>query len=282
MKIWDSVAIIGVGLIGGSIGLGLRKRGLARQIVGIGRNTTRLQQALDLGAVTDTTTDFAEGVKNAQLVVVCTPVERIVEHLMQVAQNCPTDALLTDAGSTKFQIVSQLDEKLPPNGPAFVGSHPLAGSEKSGSEHADADLLQSCTVVVTPTTHSNATAVEAITDFWTSLDARVVERSPQEHDAALAQTSHLPHLLASVLAATTPKEELELTATGWRDTTRIAAGDPELWRQILVDNRGNVLQSLDQFEQTLSQLRQALQDQDADVLLKILAQGKQNRDAVGD
>ncbi len=282
MNKWDTVAIFGVGLIGGSIGLGLRKRGLARQIVGIGRSTERLQHALDAGSVTEITTDLAAGVKNAQLVIVCTPVERIVEHVMQVAQHCPTEALLTDAGSTKLQIVSQLDERLPSDGPAFVGSHPLAGSEKSGSENADEDLFKQRTVVVTPTSQSCPTAVETITNFWSSLDAQVAERTPQEHDAALATTSHLPHLIASVLAATTPAEELELTASGWQDTTRIAAGDPELWRQIVNDNRDNVLTSLDHFEQTLSKLRTAIHDQDGAALLEILTQGKQNRDAVGD
>jgi prephenate dehydrogenase len=281
MKQLETVAIVGVGLIGGSVGLALRHRGLARRVVGIGRSAESLKVAEEVGAVTSSTCDLVQGVADAELVIVCTPVEQIAGQVRQAAGACRERALITDAGSTKAQIVRGLDGQLP-RGVRFVGSHPLAGSEKSGPATATPDLFEGRVVVVTPAgADASGDGCQEVREFWKALGARVVQMSPEEHDRALAVTSHLPHLVASALAAATPENCRPLTATGWADTTRVAAGDPELWTQIFSANRENVLAALADFESIVSALRAALEMRDARTLREILADAKQNRDAVG-
>jgi prephenate dehydrogenase len=162
----------------------------------------------------------------------------------------------------------------------FIGSHPLAGSEKSGAEHAKSDLFEGRIVVVTPTRRSKAHADE-VADFWSGLGATVLMMSPEAHDRALAATSHVPHIVASAVAGQTTKADLPLTASGWRDLTRIAAGDPELWTQILLENRQHALKSLAGFEKTMAAFRVALEKGDRRQLHRLLTEGKQVRDAVG-
>ncbi|MEX2173253.1 MAG: prephenate dehydrogenase/arogenate dehydrogenase family protein [Pirellulaceae bacterium] len=278
---WDTVALIGVGLIGGSIGLALRKRKLAGQVIGIGRRRSSLAKALALGCVTKTTTSIRRGVGQASLIVVCTPVEQIPEHVAEAAQHCPADALITDAGSTKALLVGQALAALAGrSAERFVGSHPLAGSEKAGAAAARADLLDGRLVVVTPTKETPPATTDRIRAFWQSLGARVVFMSPDQHDASIARTSHLPHIVASALAAATPEHLLPLTAAGWCDTTRVAAGDAELWRQILLANCVHSLKALADFERVLARLRTALETGDGPLLAEILAEGKRRRDAV--
>lgn len=284
MHRWDTVAIIGVGLIGGSIGLALAERKLARRIVGIGRRKQSLEKALARGCVTEITTSIAKGVKRADLVVVCTPVEMIAQHVAEAGRHCPEGSLITDAGSTKADWIvraeTSLAERFPGRLP-FVGSHPIAGSEKNGPEAASADLFEGRVVVVTETDVTDHDVVDTIEEFWQSLGARVVRMSPEEHDAALARTSHLPHLVASALAAATPEEHLHLTGTGWQDATRIAAGDVDLWRQIFLANKASTLKALADFETVLSDYRAALEAADGAILAELLAEGKRRRDAVG-
>jgi prephenate dehydrogenase len=278
MRTWDTVAIVGVGLIGGSIGLALRERRLARRVVGIGRGRESLEKAKIRGCVDETSTSIAEGVKQASLIVVCTPVESIAQQVREAGEHCPSDCVITDAGSTKAEIVATVEglKRVP-----FVGSHPLAGSEKNGSEAAAADLFEGRVVVVTTTEKSEPVAVITIEEFWQSLGARVLRMSPGDHDAALACTSHLPHLIASALAAATPERLLPLTATGWQDTTRIAAGDADLWRQVFLANGASTLKALADFEKVLSRFRAALESADGTLLAELLAEGKRRRDALG-
>lgn len=280
MPQYDTVAIVGVGLIGASLGLALRERKLAGRVIGIGRTAKTLRTARDRGAIDDSTTSLAKGVKSAKMVVVCTPVEQIAPQVREIAGHAPRGAILTDAGSTKEALVAEIGDQLP-QGAIFVGSHPLAGSEKSGPAHARGDLFEGRVVIVTPTKATPDTAKQTIAEFWRAVGARVIEMSPREHDAALAATSHVPHAIASALAAATPEEFLELVAGGWLDTTRIAAGDAELWRQILLANRDHSLRALNKFAKVLSQLRRALKDRDGEALCKILEAGKHIRDAVG-
>ena len=280
MKPWDTVAIVGVGLIGGSIGLALRQRSLARHVIGVGRRESSLQRARDVEAVTATTTHIAQGVADAEVIVVCTPVAKIVGHVREIAAHCPARCLITDVGSTKQQIVAELQENHTEQG-EFIGSHPLAGSEKTGVQHADADLFVDRVTIVTPSEHSTTGGVQRITEFWRSLGSVVLNMSPESHDAGVSLTSHVTHIIASALAATTGEAELPLAATGWLDTTRVAAGDPELWQQILLSNRDHVLKSLTNFEKVLAAFRRALDKDDQDALLRLLREGKSNRDAVG-
>ena len=295
MKKWDVVAIVGVGLIGGSIGIDLLRGRLAREVVGIGRRAARLRAARRVGAVTRTTLDLARGVARADLIVVCTPVGRIVEDVLAASAACPQGTLITDVGSTKFEIVNALEKKLPPM-VWFVGSHPLAGGEQAGAAAAVRGLFRDRVVVVTPT--ATATSIhtagiesfdsraiqadtKAISSFWKSLGARVVCMSAEEHDCKVAASSHLPHLAASALAAATPRDCLPLAAGGFADTTRVAAGDPSLWRQILLSNRGNVLAALTRYEDVLAALRRALEANDTVEMERILTEAKRNRDALG-
>ena len=280
MPRWNTVAIIGPGLIGGSIGLALRNRGLAAHVSGIGRRRESLAKALDLGAATSISTSIDEGVKDADVVVVCTPVNEIAGHLLQAAAATPDRALLTDAGSTKSSIVAKVETALP-KGKHFVGSHPLAGGEKNGVDFARADLFEGKIVVVTPTLKTNPADVPAVTEFWQSLGGNVLSISPEAHDCALATTSHLPHLVASAAAQITPVAALQLTAGGWRDLTRIASGNPDLWSQILLDNRASILNSLAGFEKTMADFRAALEKADATKLRQLLMEGKLRRDALG-
>lgn len=279
---WDTVAIVGVGLIGGSIGLAVRQRGLARRVIGIGRHEARLAIALQAGAIDAYSTDLKSGVAEAQLTVICTPVDTIAGYARETARHCPPTALITDAGSTKGQIVDQLRHDWPAAGAAFVGSHPLAGSEKVGVEHADGELLVGRIVVITPTAATPEPARRQIERFWTQLGATVVAMSPADHDRAVAAISHLPHVIASLTAAMTPADYLPLAATGWLDTTRVAAGDVELWRQILFQNRPGVLYYLSEFAKVLHSFTQALEQQDEQAVVRILAAGKQRRDALAD
>ena len=280
MKQWDTVAIVGVGLIGGSIGLALRRRQLARHVIGIGRRAASLRAAKRVGAVTATTLDLAKGAAQAELVVVCTPVGRIVKDVIAAAAASQSGCLITDAGSTKAEIVAALDGRL--NGKThFVGSHPLAGSEKNGPGAASAELFVDRTVVITPTKTTRAADLAGLAAFWTGLGANVVSMSAATHDRILAATSHLPHLAASALAAATSEEDLPWVASGWLDTTRVAAGDAELWRQIFESNRPQLLKALTKYEKTLAALRRAIERGDEKKLTEILLQAKHKRDAVG-
>ncbi|MBX3432735.1 MAG: prephenate dehydrogenase/arogenate dehydrogenase family protein [Pirellulales bacterium] len=288
MPLFNRVAIVGVGLIGGSIGLAARGRGVAGEVVGVGRRQGSLDKALDRGALDRATTRFVEGVAEADLVIAATPVDGIVDALRSAAFFAPK-ALLTDAGSTKAAICRELREpvsadlpQLRPGSNRFVGSHPLAGDHRTGPEFARADLFEGRTVVVTPEDDTAPALVERIAEFWEALGADVVRLSPHDHDQAVAATSHLPHLVASALAAATPEDWLQLAATGWGDTTRVAAGDANLWTQIFTQNRAAVLDALRRFEHRLESIARAIDADDRPALTEQLQDAKRIRDALGD
>lgn len=280
MKPLDSVAILGVGLIGGSIGLALRKRKLARQVIGLGRNSTRLRSARRRGAVTSTTTRWARGVAGAELIVVCTPVGQIVDHVLELAQYCSQPTLITDVGSTKQVLVESLSGKLPSH-VRFVGSHPMAGSEKTGVRYSHDDLFQGRVAIVTPSSETTKESVKSVCRFWEALGSRVITMTPDVHDQAVGAVSHLPHVAATVLAAGASSQYQPLASSGWLDTTRVAAGDPRLWQQIFEENKDHVLTSIDQFAELLGQFRDALAKDDRRTVSRILKAGKRNRDALG-
>ena len=280
MKRFNTVAVVGVGLIGGSIGLALRQRGLADAVIGIGRRQASLRTVRRVGAVTHTTIDLAKGVVNAELVIVCTPVGRIVEDVRVAAESCPEGALITDTGSTKLKIVDALDNQSP-RGCRYLGGHPLAGSEKAGAANARADLFEGRVTVLTPTKNTRAEDFDTLERFWSQLGSVVVQMSAADHDRALAVTSHLPHLVASALAAIVPECYFRLAGTGILDTTRIASGDPDSWKQIFTQNRANVIAALEDYEKQLAALHGAIRQGDEDALERLLAVAKKNRDALG-
>lgn len=280
MKRLSTVAIVGTGLIGGSIGLALRKFGLAERIIGVGRRQASLRVARRVGAVTNTTVDLPKGVAEADLVIVCTPVGQIAEHVRQVAQHCPEGTLITDVGSTKQTIVAVLDGPLPRDC-RFLGGHPLAGSEKTGAGNAKAELFEGRVAILTPTRNTRAEDFDLLEEFWEGLGSVVIQMSAEEHDRALAVTSHLPHVAAAALAATVPEDLFRLSGTGVLDTTRLAAGDPRLWQQILTLNRQHVLSALEQYGASLAALHAAIRDGDQAELERLLTLAKKNRDALG-
>ncbi len=280
MRRYNTVAVVGVGLIGGSIGLALRQRGLADKVIGIGHRQSSLRAARRVGAVTNTTVDLAKGVAEAELVVVCTPVGQIIEHATEAAQNCREGTLITDTGSVKQPIIEHLDGKLP-RSCRFLGGHPLAGSEKTGASHALANLFEGRVAILTPTVNTHAEDFDQLEQFWSDLGSVVIQTTPADHDRALAVTSHLPHLVAALLASMLPESLFRLTGSGFQDTTRVAAAEPELWKQIFAANRTNVLAALDEFCRRARTFRSGFEQGDADALDELLTLAKKNRDALG-
>ncbi|MBO0696946.1 MAG: prephenate dehydrogenase [Zavarzinella sp.] len=278
--LFDSLTIVGVGLIGGSIGLAAKARAASRHVVGVGRNPETLARARDLGAIDEFTTDLTNGVRSADVVVFCSPVDQIARQALQVAPAAMPGALFTDAGSTKANIVRNLDGKLPAH-VRFVGAHPLAGSEKQGAENAREDLFEGRVCVLTPAATTDPAAVERVTLFWRALGCEVIRLTPEEHDLALATTSHLPHFVAALLASQLPMKWRPFAATGFRDTTRIAAGDPALWAAIARENALALSHALNQFADRLGELRKAVLNQDTDELMDLLTAAKRVRDALG-
>ncbi len=285
---FDRLAIVGVGLIGGSIGLAVRERGLARKVVGVGRRMESLRVARRRGAVDRITTDLADGVKDADLAIVCTPVDQIASFIDEIARLRGSDVLITDAGSTKARLVAAVEKRIEKRRRGslstplrFVGGHPLAGDHHSGPQHARADLFDGRLVVVTPTRRTRSIDVETLSEFWRRLGGVVLQMTPARHDRLLSAASHAPHLVAAAMASATPSAALPLAGAGWKDVTRIAAGDPVLWRQIAMANRENIVRDLRRIELALESLRTALQQEDGRRLEAVLHKAKRNRDAVG-
>jgi prephenate dehydrogenase len=257
----------------------LRRDGLAKEIVGLGRDRRKLALATDLGAI-DQGFDRSElAAKDADLVIACTPVQQIPVSLVEAAAYASPKALFTDVGSTKSSIVAALDASILKS--RFIGSHPIAGSDRSGVEHSDATLFDGKLAIVTPSKSTHGELVETIDGFWRQLGASTKSMSADEHDSAIAITSHLPHLLASMMAMATPEDLLEITGTGWRDTTRIAAGHPQLWRQILEENHGPVLHALQNFATISREWMAAIEAKDFERVEQLLKAGKEIRDIVG-
>jgi prephenate dehydrogenase len=276
----DTLTVVGVGLIGGSIGLAVRERGLARRVVGVGRSRDSVDRAVASGAIDEGFVDAVPAVRSADLVVICTPVDLIALQVLDLAPHCRPDTLFTDAGSTKSAIVRAVESNML-NAVRFVGSHPLAGSEKRGAENGDGRLFQGRVAVVTRTEHTDPAALQSVCAFWQALGSRVRVMNPEEHDRALALTSHLPHVMAAALAGALPEELFELAATGFRDTTRVAGGDPSIWTPILAQNRAAVLDSLATLRERLELFRQALETGNAGQIDGLLSQAKRRRDALG-
>lgn len=276
------VAIVGVGLIGGAIGLAARRRGVVKRVIGIGRGRGRLETANQLGAITDVlclSDDLSAGLADVDLVVVCTPVGLIVDQVHQLAGSARPGTLFTDSGSTKRTIAEALDGPLP-NYCHFLGSHPLAGSDKTGVEHARADLFEHRLVAITPTKNSREEDVKRLKAFWSSLGAKVACISPEEHDRATAATSHMPHAVAAALVASLPEAWADLTGSGFSDMSRLAGGDAAMWRQIFIDNREYVRDSIREFIGQLQRLAGLIEGANTTALESYLTEAKKKREAL--
>jgi len=277
------LAIVGVGLLGGSVAKAARLGGLARRIVGIGRDAGRLRPALDDGTLDLAVTDLDAGVREADFILLAAPVLTIEGLLERVWRAAPDGALITDVGSTKRNIVRAAERFAATRSLSFVGSHPLAGSEQAGYRVARADLFRGATVVVTPTEATELGALKKTTEFWEALGARVSSLDPETHDRTVAAISHLPHLIACALvdgAARVEPSALELAARGFRDTTRIAAGDPDMWTEIFLANRDALSATVEAFREALADLQRTIDAGQADALRAELARIKATREQV--
>ena len=265
---FDVIAVVGVGLIGGSFGMAARTRGLAGRVIGIGRNEQRLQRARELGAIDELTLTPAAGVAQADLVVVCTPVGLIVPTISKIAAFVKPGAIITDVGSTKAEVVAGAEAAAPACA-HFVGGHPMTGSEASGVETATPDLFEGAAYVITRSCRTNEKALERLQTFARRLGARTLVMNPEEHDRCVAVMSHLPHILAAAALEIADLEEhsnpghvFSIAAGSFRDLTRVSGSSPELWRDICLSNRAAIVDALLRFEDTLSRMRRVVETGD--------------------
>lgn len=277
------LAVIGLGLIGGSFARGIRESGLAEEVVGCDPDPMTLRVAKPLGVVDVMTSDLAEAVRGADLIMLAVPVMAMEAVLRQLATLDLGQAVLTDVGSTKGAVVSAVERAFGQMPALFVPGHPIAGSERSGVEAARGDLFKRHKVILTPLDQTSAQAIALVTQLWRALDADVESMAVADHDEVLAATSHLPHLLAFSLVDTLAarSENLEIfryAAGGFRDFTRIAGSDPVMWRDVFLANRDAVLRSLDAFTKDLSRLRAAVEERDANTLLGVFTRAQAARE----
>jgi len=271
------VTVVGVGLLGGSAALAIKAHDPAVRVAGVGRRQVSLDAALQVGAIDTAHFDAAEAAEKSDLVVLATPVRAFEKHLKALAPALGANTLVTDVGSTKVRVVRMARRVLGP-GSWFVGSHPMAGSEQKGVLFSRADLFVGATCIITPTKDTPPQASDRIEAFWKTLGMHVVRRSPAAHDRAVARVSHLPHVLASLMMLLPGRGDLDVSATGFRDVTRLASGDPEMWRDILLTNRRAILAALDSFAEDTARLRELIDRDDGDAIEKFLVQAKRRRD----
>lgn len=279
-SVFRKVTIIGVGFMGGSLGLALKKHGLAHEVVGVSHRQVTLDRAIELKAIDAGFTDLQKGVFNADLVVLAAPVQAILQQFSLINPHLKRGCLVTDMGSVKSEIVERAESTLAQPG-MFVGSHPLAGSEKKGVEFAYADLFQNARCIMTPTGKTTPVAKEKIKFMWTKLGCQVEILSPEDHDKILAHLSHLPHLVAYALVGSLGKEYLSQAPQGLKDSTRIAASPPQVWNDIFLANPKNVVNALDALVKDLAFLRKAIIQRDQKGLLPYLEKAKEKRDSIG-
>lgn len=280
----NTISIIGVGLIGGSLGLAIKKANLAQHIIGIGRREEKLQQALKLGVVDTVVTDIYFGVKKADLVVLATPVNSILEIAAQMVPYLKIGAIVIDVGSTKKKIVHKLTPSLALSELHFVGTHPLAGSEESGVESAKPNLFEGAVCVITPIPQTNEEAIFRVRSLWEDIGAKIVSMTPEMHDELIAYSSHLPHIVAASLTDLInlqDKRILPLLSSGFKDTTRIAASDPAMWRDICLTNQEEVLKNIGEFKKIIEKWERLIKEANPDALTRAFEEVKKFRDQIG-
>lgn len=279
------LAIIGVGLIGGSLALALKQAGAVGEVVGCGRGKPNLEKALELGVIDSFQRDPAEAVRNADVVFLATPVKTLELVTQQCLLGLKPGAILTDGGSVKGDVVKKI-EPLLPEGIHFVPGHPIAGTENSGVEAAFPTLYQEKRCILTPTKNTDPQALELIRQMWRVVGSNVVEMGYEKHDKVLAAISHLPHMVAYSLVNAVGSYDhyeeniLEYSAGGFRDFTRIASSDPTMWRDVAENNREALLEMIEQFESSLAELKGDIAEGNGDKLFEFFLRSKQLRDAI--
>ncbi len=276
MKVFNKVAIIGVGLIGGSIGLAIKNKKLAKLVVGVARKEKTLKDALRLKAADKVTRNIQKAVKDADLVILCQPVEAIISSLPKISRFLKAGAIITDVGSSKEKIVESAERFLSRE-VFFVGSHPLAGSEKKGINFASAQIFKHSICVLTPTPRTNYEALKVIRELWQKIGAKTFTLKPSLHDSIVAFVSHLPHVLAFSLINSIPSAYLKFSSSGLKDTTRIASSDAEIWKDICLSNSAQILKSINQFEAALKKLKRQISLKDAPGIKRSFARAQKIR-----
>ncbi|MDH7502493.1 MAG: prephenate dehydrogenase/arogenate dehydrogenase family protein [Verrucomicrobiota bacterium] len=277
------LTLIGVGLLGGSLGMAAKERGLAGVVFGHVRRRERIRECLCAGAADHVTMDPMEAVAGADLIVLCTPVGQMRPLVERFLPGIAPGAIVTDVGSVKDGLVQDLEEMVRRRGARFVGSHPMAGSEKTGVANARPGLFENTVCVVTPTRKTSASALRRVKALWQRVGARTITMPPAIHDDLVARSSHLPHILAGqlvnfVLGAGRGKRQAMVCANGFRDTTRVASGSPEMWRDILLANRRRLGRVIAEYIAGLKKLRAALLESDRMEIERFLTAAKKRRD----
>ena len=278
---FQQITILGPGLLGASLAMAVKERGLAARVVTWSRRPESRAKCLNQSWCDAVFDSPEKAVVGSDLVVICTPVQTIVPLLVQIRPALDAEALITDVGSTKSLICREARSALKGHSATFLGAHPMAGSEQAGMEHAQSDLFENAACILTPLDDASAEAIAKLSAFWDALGMTVSTVSPEKHDEIVAHVSHLPHLLASTLCGYLAAQDdtwQTLAGGGLRDTTRIASGDPQLWKQILEQNSDEVVRAIEGFEQQLHHLKTALLNQDSLGVIAQLERGKTYRD----
>ena len=279
----DRMVIIGLGLIGGSLGLAAKQRGLCQKVVACGRDPRKLQGAVERGIVDQIMPSWGEAVAGADMVVLATPVGAVEEVLQKIAPYLNAETIITDVGSTKGSVIAAARRVFGDLPSGFVPAHPIAGTEHSGFENALADLFVDHKVILTPPIEAAATAVATVAQLWRELGAEVIEMSSDEHDRVLAATSHLPHMLAYALVKMLAERDdhqamFDLAAGGFKDFTRVASSDPLMWRSIAIANAKELGSLLTSYQELLGEMVQRLENGDGDYLEQFFMDAKAARD----
>lgn len=273
MYLFKKVAVVGIGLIGGSLALALKKSKICREVVGVSRHKDTVSMALRMKAI-DKGSLSLEIIKGSDLVIIATPVSLIMGLRKRILKYVDKDTIVTDVGSTKQCISSCLSKTFS----SYIGSHPLAGSEKRGIANASAGIFKDSLCILTLEKNSSILALGKIKKMWRGLGAKVLILSSKEHDKRLSFASHLPHIVAYALIGAIPKEALGFAARGLKDTTRIASSDPGLWSDIFLTNRKNLLSAIGLFEENINKIKSAIKSNNRNSLSSILSQSQKKRE----
>lgn len=279
MAMFNKITIVGVGLIGGSIGLAVKKKKPACRVMGVCRRELSRRKALKFKAVNKATLNFEEAVSRADLVIIASPVGKIEALAGRAVKSMKKGAILTDVGSSKKQIVRRI-EALASKKVNFIGSHPMAGSDKSGVENADGTIFKGVSLILTKTKKTDMKSLTRLKRFWRSLGCRVFVLSPERHDSYASLASYLPHAVSYALSASQTKDSIKLTAGSLRDTTRVSSSDAELWSDIFLSARGDVLRAIKIFLKNLKMIEGAVKKKDGKKLKQILGKAKKIRDQI--
>ena len=277
--LFEHVTIIGTGLIGGSLGMDLRARGLAGEVVGVGRRQVSIDRAMDAGACDSVTLDTREGVSGADLVVLATPISALQKVLPPVVEAAPPGCLLMDVASSKQDVIETVRAAMDGRDDLhYLSTHPMAGSEKTGPTAARKGLFEDCMCIFTPLAQTPEELVTRLETLWERLGAEVVHMTPDRHDRLVARISHVPHLVAAALVEGSDREDLWYAGGGLMDTTRVASSDPDLWCDIYDSNREAVCRALDEHIGLMRRMREMIDDGNFEALHELLDRARRKRD----